>query len=379
MENLQERPKKRARSQSPQRDEADTRSSQGVRHDPDYYFEDGSTVILVGEVLFKVHRTILSKDSSAFETMFKLPAGCDIQAEGTRDDNPVVMQGDTPEQFRSLLWALYALPHEVVEAGAVKSRVEWPHFDRFCDIALMVHKYCFKSLETWAIGTFLNWLAQCSRNHAPSHFGSSLSRSVYRTSETSQLSRLRRVLEIAVLCEDQKLRNTVVQRLQDELRTIDADLPWFIALGERFEIASLTGAAYYALMVQGRDKWIKLVTEDRLSRSQLGRLHNGYYALVSQWETYRCTPPSIQHCVHFGHCCKQRWHAYWKELTKDDIILAKFPADVVGRLETMLTQVFAYPDIMDMHQECRNKALGAVKMLISQARESLASHFVDLP
>lgn len=29
--------------------------------------------------------------------------------EGTDDDNPVVLEGDTPEQFKSLLWALYAL------------------------------------------------------------------------------------------------------------------------------------------------------------------------------------------------------------------------------------------------------------------------------
>lgn len=57
----------------------------------------------------QVHRTILSKDSSTFETMFKLPSGEDTQAEGSRDNNPVVLSGDTPEQFRSLLWALYAM------------------------------------------------------------------------------------------------------------------------------------------------------------------------------------------------------------------------------------------------------------------------------
>ena len=41
--------------------------------------------------------------------MFKLPAAEGTTAEGGRDDNPVVLQGDTPAQFRSLLWALYAM------------------------------------------------------------------------------------------------------------------------------------------------------------------------------------------------------------------------------------------------------------------------------
>ena len=197
--------------------------------------------------------------------------------------------------------------------------------------------------------------------------------------ESNLLDRLRRVLELAVLCDDQTLHNAVVQRLQDELRTTDANLPWFIALGERFEIYPLLGAAYHALMVQGRDRWISLASEGHLTRSQLAKLHNGYYTLVHQWEGYRLTPPTIQQCAHYGHCCKQRWHAYWKELTKDDIIMSKFPADVLGRLDTMLSRVYAYTGIMDMHQECRSRALGAVRSLIKEAKESLASHFVDLP
>lgn len=30
-------------------------------------------------------------------------------AEGDSDDNPIRLQGDTAEEFRALLWALYAL------------------------------------------------------------------------------------------------------------------------------------------------------------------------------------------------------------------------------------------------------------------------------
>jgi hypothetical protein len=198
-------------------------------------------------------------------------------------------------------------------------------------------------------------------------------------SETNLLDRLRRVLELAVLCDDQTLRTAVVQRLQDELRNPDADLTWFVALGERFDIAPLMGAAYYALMVRGRDRWISLARAGRLTRGQLGKLHNGYYALVTQWESLRVSPPAIQQCLHYGHSCKQRWSAYWKELTRDDSILGKFPADVVGRLENVQSRVYTCTGIMDMHQECRSRALAAVRTLIRETKEGLASHFVDLP
>jgi hypothetical protein len=61
-ERLMERPKKRARSQpeSPvqgqdvNHSEPRPETSDTIQHDPDYYFEDGSTVIRVENVLFKV-------------------------------------------------------------------------------------------------------------------------------------------------------------------------------------------------------------------------------------------------------------------------------------------------------------------------------------
>lgn len=268
-------------------------------------------------------------------------------------------------------------PHEIVQAGSTQG--EWPEFDRFCDLTLMVHKYCFKSLETWALGTFLHWLSPAIR-HAPPRVHSSAAIALLSAGpDTHLLDRLRRVLELATLCDDLALRTAVVQRLQEELRTLNADLPWFVALGERFDITSLMGAAYYALMVQGQDRWLSLSRAGRLTHRQLGRLYSGYYALVTKWETLRVSPPQIQQCLHYSHSCKQRWNAYWKELSKDDSILVKFPADVVGRLENVQARVYTCTGIMDMHQECRNRALTAVRTLIRDTKEGLASHFAELP
>lgn len=63
----------------------------------------------------QVHRSTLTKDKSTFDTMFSLPSdsGADssmtVGPEGESDDNPIRLQGDTAEEFRALLWALYAL------------------------------------------------------------------------------------------------------------------------------------------------------------------------------------------------------------------------------------------------------------------------------
>lgn len=65
-----------------------------------------------------MHRSTLTKDKSAFETMFSLSNETDSSRsdssvmtapEGENDDNPIRLQGDTADEFRSLLWALYAL------------------------------------------------------------------------------------------------------------------------------------------------------------------------------------------------------------------------------------------------------------------------------
>jgi hypothetical protein len=53
----------------------------------------------------KVHRFILCRDSSTFQNMFEVCTG----AEGSADNNPLPLYGDTIEAVRSLLSVLYAL------------------------------------------------------------------------------------------------------------------------------------------------------------------------------------------------------------------------------------------------------------------------------
>ncbi|KAJ3523349.1 hypothetical protein NM688_g8746 [Phlebia brevispora] len=76
--------------------------------DEAYYMQDGSCVLRVENTLFNIHRTVLAKDNSLFSSMFELPQG-EHETEGLTDDCPIILQGDTVQEFRHLLWVLYAL------------------------------------------------------------------------------------------------------------------------------------------------------------------------------------------------------------------------------------------------------------------------------
>ncbi len=92
---------------------------------------DGDVTILLSNILFKVrryltdesswhfcswsqvHQHILSRDSSTFVDLFSSDM-CNIedrsfQQEGCNDEKPIQLQGDTVDEFRDLLWCLYAL------------------------------------------------------------------------------------------------------------------------------------------------------------------------------------------------------------------------------------------------------------------------------
>lgn len=72
----------------------------------------------------QVHRTMLSRDASMFGTMFALPIPTADNAEGSSDDNPVYLAGDTVTEFRNLLWALYALSVSMTATASPTKRDE---------------------------------------------------------------------------------------------------------------------------------------------------------------------------------------------------------------------------------------------------------------
>ncbi|KAJ7580549.1 hypothetical protein C8J56DRAFT_1058194 [Mycena floridula] len=63
------------------------------------------------------------------------------------------MQGGTVEEFRTLYWALYALP---LKRSKRKPNANVP---RFISLAAITHKYNFRTLERWAL-KHISWSSE---------------------------------------------------------------------------------------------------------------------------------------------------------------------------------------------------------------------------
>ncbi|KAG8715673.1 hypothetical protein FRC09_016417 [Ceratobasidium sp. 395] len=137
-------------------------SSQTVR-DSEYYFEDGSTVFLVENTLFKIQRSLLALQSEVFRDMFALPnqpntpiSTC-FNTEGMNDDNPIVIPGIRAIQFRHLLLYFYGTITDPAYRSLVldatdESKHNPDAFVKYLHIATLSHRFCFSSVEAWALG-----------------------------------------------------------------------------------------------------------------------------------------------------------------------------------------------------------------------------------
>jgi hypothetical protein len=72
---------------------------------PNYFFEDGNVTFRVENVLFKVHKSILARESPFFKDMFSLPP--DINGDKTGTNNPIPIPETTASDFENLLRVLY--------------------------------------------------------------------------------------------------------------------------------------------------------------------------------------------------------------------------------------------------------------------------------
>ena len=60
----------------------------------------------VGETLFRIHkRLLIGSESSVFASLLSLPQPKNV--EGQTDEKPIVLEGDSREQFEALMKILY--------------------------------------------------------------------------------------------------------------------------------------------------------------------------------------------------------------------------------------------------------------------------------
>ncbi|KAG6333001.1 hypothetical protein ID866_6092 [Astraeus odoratus] len=347
--------------------------------DPTYYIPDGNTVLLVENTLFKVHRSTLTKDASTFDSMFSLDSDLRssscmstsstvsaVGPEGESDDNPIRLQGDTADEFRALLWALYSLPHELSVALTPKANPL-----QLFNLARISHKYEFRSIEAWALNALT--LAYTRPMH-PSN------------NKDAEGPTLEQLTELASLCEQRDLLEAATQRWKRRLSS-GKDISLAINVAERLNLRALLGRAYYTMLLQGREAWD---VDGQLTRSQIIRLLSGHYSLGRLWERLPNEPPLLAHsprCIGTASMrCNQAWTGLWKammDIGKQGVIL-QYP-DVEGKLilaegmlKSLIERDIFTPGVLEAMPWCKDQALVATAGKVKEMQESLADYFVDV-
>ncbi|KAH9947628.1 hypothetical protein B0H21DRAFT_821784 [Amylocystis lapponica] len=350
--------------------------------DDTYYLSDGSCVIRVQNTLFNVHRSVLSKDDSTFSAMFELPVAASSSGpEGSSDDNPIVLTGDTVQEFRNFLWGLYALPHELSAVHSADADLA-----QLMDIARVSNKYSFNSIETWALDAIRHYV-----NRTPSPLFSASPYTIVCGSEvkiSSSGAQISQLLRLAQMCSHEPLLSAIISLLTQCMPQSIQLVFLAMSLADELDLRVLRGVAYAEML--RKEAYLTLrsgqgstdgLTVDRLlvvSPQQQLRLLTGYYRLSRVWERLQVRPFDFRHaviCAVWQARCMQSWLEFWKEKAKCDNVVALGLADVVGRLKAMAKELDREGVAPSMHDGCRHIARKAMLEMIKEFEETLPDYF----
>jgi len=298
-----------------------TTACTNVVRDPSYYMDAGDCIIRVEGTLFKVHKAFLSRDASVFEGMFTLPQNPDedSEVEGVSDQQPITLFGDTVEQFRALLWILYALPHQIEKLMLEKV----PRLPELLTIAEITNKYHFVELGIWAV---------------------KLLKAVFHETTVSPIYH-ERLLRLATLSSDRLLCEYLVSTLAERLMDGTLAPTETLMVADRLQIRDLQGAAYYAQLLalqKNTSDHIAFPANCPLAKDQRIRLVTGYWSLMRSWERLQDSPVAIEQspsCPTQLHNtgCRPVWIAEWRKHAHAQTIAQHASADVLGKIQVMLT------------------------------------------
>ncbi|KAJ7069553.1 hypothetical protein C8F01DRAFT_1245750 [Mycena amicta] len=343
-----------------------------------YYISDGNTVLRVENTLFKVHRSMLVKDKSAFDNMFSLESFTHNTTdefpmsgpqEGDSDENPITLHGDRADEFSALMWSLYSLPAEIANSMGNQANDA-----QLINLARIAHKYQFRSTESWALSALTTY-----------HLN---------TPGTPNVQNLIEITELAALCEYKHLLDAAVakwKRLLGEGRAVASA----IDVAERLNLRQLLGHAYYSMMLKGREVWD---SDPQLQTRQRVRLLSGHYNLSKLCEELPDFPPRLTHdhsCIRKGRC-RNAFAGLWKTIisTKDghagiagqvmkiqtvDLVKKVMLAEsIIKALSENSIPSVDLSEYGEIHEKCMPNALQATQDKVKEVQENLVHWFSDV-
>ncbi|KZT11817.1 uncharacterized protein LAESUDRAFT_153623 [Laetiporus sulphureus 93-53] len=280
-----------------------TLGPQAVVRDSTYYLADGDCTLRVENTLFKVHRTVLSEDSSVFVGMFELPSEEDADMDGSSDDHPVVLIGDTVAEFEQFLWLLYSRSRQkyltVPEDRAI-------YLEPLLDAARLANKYSFTEALTWALDMITDCIT-LPLYRLDDIFSAKLYEYDAARDRVEMTHAAHQIREIVVLAQE----NGFAPLFEIMRQHIEGHRPPFVflcaELADELDLRDLRGEAYLALLRMGapfsvcaaRRKVDAYEQEERCLREALtsAKPMRGYYCLASEWDELWHEPPETAHCA----------------------------------------------------------------------------------
>ncbi|RDX49029.1 hypothetical protein OH76DRAFT_621450 [Lentinus brumalis] len=127
-----------ALSQTKRTRHGDVDETAGLRRDAEFWLEDGTIVILAGDVSFRVYKGVLATHSPVFADMFSLPQPeTPTTFPSLGQQCPVVRFNDSPKDLRYILRAI--LPSQ--SGTLVPKKQQCPSFDAISAHIRLGHKY----------------------------------------------------------------------------------------------------------------------------------------------------------------------------------------------------------------------------------------------
>ncbi|KAJ7696712.1 hypothetical protein B0H17DRAFT_390422 [Mycena rosella] len=358
------RPRKRQRTDSGidtgGYSDADCLVSAGpVDDDPEFYRTDGDCVVRILNTRFKIKGSLLSDSSPVFQDIIAKHREVKRQL-----DAPLLLIADADE-FRALLWALYASPQE----RAAQPR-EHEDVDRLLLVTAIARQYRCAALEAWSSAALL---------HTVSHDAA------FTASCPSAL--FRRILDVAVRTRLDALLDATVAQWAARIRRPDAPCVPAILAADTHELPRLRGPAYYfhiqrmlatQTAVTGRGA-TQFHADPKLSNAQVMRVLSGYWSLASLWERLRRAPPKFvcaEGCARGKGRCAGVWKERWGVAVASERAGALSAASVLALLATVRELLAADQELTkNAHPQCRLAALDALKTTAQGVEDGLADHF----
>ncbi|KZV85935.1 hypothetical protein EXIGLDRAFT_753045 [Exidia glandulosa HHB12029] len=285
----------------------------GLTRDDKFYRTDGNLVLRAENTLFRVHRSVLTEMSSVIADTLQLPQPeHSSDKEGESDARPVKLPGDTAQQFRSLMWALYSRPDEVkkyLETSDLESRC-----CRLLDLVAITHKYDCPDLMNWALDLASGC---CKTIDKPS---------------TNLVTALIHMYRLGLL--------GFVDWAEPAVRRGSLADVSLIRLASASTWTSIESFAYYRIVCRGPSCWSAL----GVNSSENLRLLRGYVNLSETWTLIAGRVPPIEHVcggspgVHATGPCPTACITVWDEICRNPkvvklgVLNKDSTVDIQGRL-----------------------------------------------